>query len=234
MEPSQVVPNTGEALDGFRDLSRAMLKRPWIDEEEDLLRRQYVSKRHGGNAIHTAAQKLSRKSADVLRRAVILGLTRVRSRYRWTEEEIAVVEQNAHKALETIQRKLKPVSPPRVCRTRAAIAHQITNNRFRRCLDGMDKQTLAMALGVSVEQIEVWRRNGLLKATRLPSLDQHKGAKTVYLQAPWFFPAWQIRAFIFRFPGLIDLRRVNQLWLIELMRQGRYQAQIDRDNGFRL
>lgn len=201
-----------------------------MNEDQDrILRECYERNNWGGNAHKQAVNLLGKPSHVVLRRAVQLGLTRVRERWRWTPEEVEVVEKNAHLAVEVIQRKLAKVSPVGFKRTRAAIIRQISHNRFRTNLDGLNHTQLAEALGVATDTLHKWRMEKLIRATRLPSLDDHQGAKEIYLTAPWHYSNVEIRRFIYRFPGMIDLRRVSQLWFIELLRNGEYQAQIDVD-----
>lgn len=199
----------------------------WTPAQDMVLTERYSRNKYGSNAIRVSAKILGVTAGAVYSRAIQLGLIHSRERYRWLQTELDVVENYAHRSLETIQRKLTGVSPHK--RTRTAIANQIARLRLRSSMDGLNHTQLAQALGVAVSTLHKWRQEKLIGATRLPSLDRHKGACDIYLQAPWYYSHKEIERFVFRFPSLIDLRKVDQLWFIELMRNGRYQAAIDKD-----
>jgi transposase-like protein len=199
----------------------------WTPEQDAVFIERYSRNKYGGNANRMIAKAFGVSPNVTYARAVQLGLIHSRERYRWLQTELDVVEKYAHCALETIQRKLTGVSPHK--RTRTAIARQIARLRLRSSLDGLNHTQLAQALGVADSTLHKWRQDKLIKAHRLPSLDQHKGAHDIYLQAPWYYSHMEIKRFVFRFPSLIDLRKVNQLWFIELVRDGRFQATLDKD-----
>jgi hypothetical protein len=198
----------------------------FTEEQDAILRACYAKNKYGNNAHRKAVEQLGLAGSIVLRRAVQLGLTHTRERFRWTDEELEIVEKNAHQAIETIQRKLAAASP--IKRTRAAIVGAIHEGRFRTNLEGLNHSQLSEALGLAVDTLHKYRMAGLIKAAgRLPSLDCHKyrgrrlhSRPEVCLQAPQF---------IYAHPGLIDLGRVAKLWFIDLLRDGRRgQAGIDK------
>jgi hypothetical protein len=80
-------------------------------QQDEVIRKCWAHNAYGHHAAKRAAQLTGLTSSVVQRRATELGLVFSRERCRWTEPELTVVEKNAHLALETIQRKLRLVSP---------------------------------------------------------------------------------------------------------------------------
>jgi hypothetical protein len=207
----------------------------WTSSADTILRDAYRDNRYGSNCLKRAARELTRRGfsatpSSILRRAVCLGLTVVRERYRWSREELDVLEHVAHLSVEHIQKKLAPLAPPGVKRTRAAIIRQIHENRLRTNLDGLNHEHLANALGIAVETLHKYRIEGLIKSHgRLESLDLHKmtGPK-ITLRAPWFYSNEEIRRFVCLNPNLFNLGRVAKEWFIDLLRDGRYEQSIVR------
>jgi hypothetical protein len=189
-------------------------------QQDEIIRKCWEHNAYGHHAAKRAAQ-LSGLSPDVVqRRATQLGLTFTRERYRWTEPELKVVEQNAHLSLDTIQKKLRRgVSPPGVKRTRAAIAGQIHCQRFRTNMDGLNHGPLADALGISPYRLRHLRNGNFITAHRLESLRQACG----YVEEiedenrRWFYQNDDIVRFLFACRGEVDLRKVNQTWLMALL-----------------
>lgn len=210
-------------------------------EEDDTMRRVYSRIKYENNA-YKAVQKLlpNRTPSQIFRRAVELNLIRRRERIRWTEEELRVVEAFAHCAPETIQRKLFGVTPFGIKRTRAAIVSQIHANKFRSNLDGLNLTGLSQAIGLSMETLKNYMQRGMIRAKKLPSLDMHKGKDVT--GSIWFFPTYEIYMFIIRYPGMVDLRRVNQEWFMGIIEwgsrydvdgkiRGRKKAKSEQDGG---
>lgn len=197
-------------------------------EEDETLRSIYKNIKYENNAAKRSYAALpSRTPSQIFRRVAELGLIRRRERYRWTEEELRVVEANAHLALETIQRRLVGITPFGFKRTRSAIASQIHANRFRTTLDGLNFQQLSDAIGISIDTIRRYQAQKMIRGKKIPSIDQHKGKETRE-GVKWFFPNYEIFMFILRHPGMIDLRRVNQDWFLSLVEWG---SRYDSDSG---
>ncbi|MGD0869097.1 MAG: hypothetical protein ABSB88_06070 [Bryobacteraceae bacterium] len=189
-------------------------------QQDEVIRKCWAHNAYGHHAAKRAAE-LTGLTPDVAhRRAAQLGLIFARERYRWTEPELKVVEENAHQSLETIQRKLmRGVSPPGVKRTRTAIASQIHGQRFRTNLDGMNRGPLADALGISIMRLERLQGEGHIKGERMESIRQQCG----YVEEidgdrlRWFYSNEEIVRFLFGCRAELDLRKVNQAWLMGLL-----------------
>ena len=204
----------------------------WSAEEDAKIRAAYARNAYGENALRKAVKAVpSRTSSAVLRRAVELGLTKVRDRYRWSQAEVDALEPIAHMSIERIQKLLAPFAPPGLKRTRGAIARQIHENRFRTNLEGLNHENLAQALGIARDTLHKYRMEGLIRSGgRLESLDLHRGRPVPSFQnQPWFYSNAEIRQFVCRHPNLLDLGPVAREWFIDLLRDGRYEELIARD-----
>ena len=187
--------------------------------QDEIIRKCWEYNAYGHHAAKRAAELTGLTVHVVQRRATHLGLVFTRERYRWTEPELRVVERNAHLALDTIQKKLGFVSPPGVKRTRAAIAGQIALQRFRTNLDGLKHEPLAEALGISKERLHKFRLAGMIAGRRLESIAQACGYREGIRDEHrhWFYQNDDIVRLLFAARGELDLRKVNQLWLIALL-----------------
>jgi hypothetical protein len=187
----------------------------FTEAEDAVIRKCWENNRRGHYAAERAAEALGSTIDIVRRRATELGLIYVRDRIFWTDKELYVVEKYNHLSPERIQEKLRGVSPEGVKRTRSAIVSQIYANKFRGNSDGLILCDLAKALGVSTYMVLCWRTLGWLKGARRATL--REGPTTVKNHA-WFFQNRDIRRFVFTYPGLIDLRKVNQVWFMEMLK----------------
>lgn len=189
-------------------------------QQDEVIQKCWQHNGYGHHAAKRAAQLTGLAVNVVHRRAMELGLVFTRERYRWTEPELRVVEENAHLALETIQKKLaRLVSPPGVKRTRAAIASQIHQQRFRTNMDGSKHGPLAEALGISEQRLRGYRDEGTIVGRRLESLRLACGyvEEIADENRHWFYANDDIVRFLFACHGQIDLAKVNQLWLMGLL-----------------
>jgi hypothetical protein len=191
-------------------------------QQDEIIRKCWDHNSYGHHAAKRAAQMTGLSPSVTHRRAMELGLVFTRERYRWTEPELKCVEENPHLALETIQKRLaRGVSPPGIKRTRAAIAGQIHDQRFRTNMDGLRHGPLADALGISAYTLERFRSSGLIHGERLESLRQACG----YVEdirdenRHWFYHNDQIVLLLFAARGELDLRKVNATWLMGVLEQ---------------
>jgi hypothetical protein len=208
----------------------------WTPDEDERLREAYLHNRHDSGALAQASRSLPRRSRNsILRRATVLGLTKARERYRWSQEELDALEKMAHLSLETIQRRLAPLAPPGVRRTQAAIVQHIHDNRFRTNLSGMNHTQLSEALGMAISSLHKYRIEGLIEGYRLESLDVSRPRAMSFEHQRWFYSNAAIRRFIYRNPGLINLARVSKHWFIDLLRDGKCEKgiQSDREKMYR-
>jgi hypothetical protein len=187
--------------------------------QDEIIRKCWEHNAYGHHAAKRAAELTGLTPSVTHRRAMELGLVFTRERYRWTEQELDVIERNAHQSLETIQRKLRLSSPPGVKRTRAAIARQIHAQRFRTNMDGLKHEPLAQALGISGERLHKLRAATLINGQRLESIREGCGNREAINDEHrhWFYHNDGIVRFLFAARGELDLRKVNQTWLMGLL-----------------
>jgi hypothetical protein len=187
--------------------------------QDEIIRKCWEHNGYGHHAAKRASQLTGLTESVAHRRAMELGLVFTRERHRWTEPELRTVETHAHLALETIQKKLRPVSPEGVKRTRAAIARQIHYQRFRTNLDGLKHQHLADALGISGERLHQFRTREWIVGKRLESVAQACGFRENVLDEHrhWFYSNNEIVRLLFAARGELNLGKVNQTWFMGLL-----------------
>ncbi len=136
--------------------------------------------------------------------AQTLGLARTKDERTWTEKEIQYLESNYHRLhVITMAKHLK--------RTTTAVALKTKRLGIRKCDEGYTVNSLSLALGVDTHKVTRWIERGLLKAARR---NTNRERDVYYLSEV------SVREFIVRYPLEIDVRRVDGLWLIDLLANG--------------
>ncbi len=184
-----------------------------IDER---IREAYLNLRMGDrSAIKTVSWQLGWTSSAVCKRGAELGLARAKERV-WSEREERVLARFGHLAPTGIQRKLAEAG---FSRSVAAIQIKLTRNRIKSNLDGYSACQLADALGVEAKKVLRWIQQGVLKAER-------RGTDRLPQQGGdiWWISDASLRRFILRFPGEIDLARVEKIWFLSLLTKGKLCA----------
>jgi hypothetical protein len=172
-----------------------------LDERaESILRRHYDS---NPETIDALCRVLGVPRYTIKRWAQVLGLARPIDR-NWTEQDIAYLEANFHRLhVSTLARKLK--------RSTTAVALKARRLGIRKCGEGYTLQSLALALGVDVHKVSRWVEQGLIKASR---------RQTDRDRDPYYISEKAVREFIVNYPLEVDTRRVDGLWLIDLLANG--------------
>jgi hypothetical protein len=119
----------------------------------------------------------------------------------WTMQEIAYLEQSLHRLrLAEIARHLG----------RTTIAMQLKAKRLglRKTSEGYTMRGLCLGLGVDHHTVSRWIEAGWLKGTRRHSERERD---------LWYFADQDIRAFVRAHPAEIDPRRVDWLWLVDVL-----------------
>ena len=79
-------------------------------------------------------------------------------------------------------------------------------------MDGQSVTKLAMCFGVDVHSVSRWIKEGLLKAQmRGTQRTERQGGDIYYIRDQW------IRDFIKENIGLIDIRKVDKFWFVDVM-----------------
>jgi hypothetical protein len=132
----------------------------------------------------------------------------------WTKQELHILELNALRTPVVIQRKLKLLGYHRsiygimLKRKRLRLTSQQIKGSARAVAEcfGVDASTVA----------DQWIRKGLLKATR-------RGTARTAQQGgdEWFIKERDIREFIIDNVGIIDFRKVDKFWLVNVLTGGK-------------
>jgi hypothetical protein len=173
----------------------------WRPDEDALLRARYDSRTE---TITDLTRMLRRPRWVVRKRAQELGLARVKE-LRWSAEEVAYLEANYSRY--SIQRLAR-----RMGRTVTAVAVKKKRLGLRKTDEGYTARALAQAFGVDDHKVSGWIRAGLLEATmRGTELE-----RDVY-----YISDDAALRFVRQNPLAFDLRKVDQLWFLDLVLNGR-------------
>lgn len=115
-----------------------------------------------------------------------------------------------------MQRKLAEAG---FARSVTAIQVKVNRNRIKSNLEGYSACQLADALGVEAKKVVRWIQQGVLKAERRGTgrLPQQGGDT-------WWISDASVRRFVLRYPGEIDLARVEKIWFLSLLTNGKLCA----------
>lgn len=167
-------------------------------------------------AINALAARLMRPRWWVSKRALTLGFTSPRFKEpAWAEDEIELLASHADKPLTTIQRVLarngyrRTLTAIVVKRKRIGIGSRDPNY--------YTAHHLARLLGVDPGTVTDWiKREGLTA--------NHRGTKRLPQQGGdmWWISRRKLRSWIGAHAQLVDLRKVERFWFIDLM-MGKYE-----------
>lgn len=183
---------------------------------DGLIREAYLHMRMGDRAaLKTVSWQIGWTRSAVCKRGAELGLARVKER-AWSEREERVLQQFGYLAPSGIQRKLSDAG---FARSVAAIQVKVNRNRIKSNLDGYSACQLADALGVDVKKVLRWIHQGALRAER-------RGTERLPQQGGdiWWIPDMSVRRFVLKFPQEIDLARVEKIWFLNLLTNGKLCA----------
>jgi hypothetical protein len=112
-------------------------------------------------------------------------------------------------------------------RSIAGIQVKLNRDRIKQNLDGYSACGLARALGIDVHKVMGWIRRGLLSAERRGTeRTDRQGGDTQWITQE------AVRRFILRAPEELDLARVEKIWFLDLLTDGKIGEKIDlrKDN----
>jgi len=156
------------------------------------------------------ARKFNIPRWAVYQRALKIGaVTSSHQKKTWTKDEIKILKMNARYSPQTIMRKLKKAG---YARSIASIVLKRKRMRFLSNLKGMSAGLCAEFLGLDLHWVLNYIRQGLLKAEVIRRDREGK--------ANYFIREKDLRQFIINNPDLIDLRKVEKYYFIELVANG--------------
>ena len=187
------------------------------DQADQLIRQVYLSSRDskGMSGIRLLAERLGMPHWALKKRARELGLARTKE-LPWSEPELAILSRYAWMSDERIRLKLKAVG---YTRTVTGIHLKLKRMRFKHDGSFYSANSLAKALGIDPHAVTRWIKSGHLRA-RL------RGTARSPLQNgdSYVIQEKDIRRFILEHPTEIDLRKVDQLWFLDLITNGVVRA----------
>ena len=153
--------------------------------------------------ISLLAQGLGVPRYTVKQWASRLGVARTKE-LPWSAKDVEYLTANYHRySLKTICRNLK--------RTRTAVILKAKRLRIRKSGEGYTVRSLCLALGEDHHKIDGWIDQGLLNAARRQTTRENDF---------YYIREKEVRRFIIENPTKINVRRVDGVWLIDLLANG--------------
>jgi hypothetical protein len=181
-----------------------------------LVRDAYLRQRMGDRAaLNLVSRQLGWTRSAVCKRGAELGVARVKES-AWSDQELEILDRFGHLAPSGVQRKLAGSG---FARSVAAIQVKVNRNRIKSNLDGYSACQLADAMGVDVRKVLRWIQQRALRAERRGTgRTAEQGGDT------WWISDRSVRRFILRCPEEIDLARVEKIWFLNLLTEGKLCA----------
>jgi hypothetical protein len=217
-EPGPVCPaNISSRGEDFAGKAQRRRKYVFNDQADQLIRQVYLSSRDakGMPGIRLLAKRLGMPHWALKKRARALGLARTKE-LPWSESELAILARYAWMSDERIRLKLKSAG---YVRTVTGIHLKLKRMRFKHDGSFYSANSLAAALGIDPHAVTRWIKSGHLKAKlRGTARGPHQNGDTYVIQEK------DVRRFILQHPTEIDLRKVDQLWFLDLITNGLVRA----------
>lgn len=198
----------------------ALAKYKWkykpTPEIDGLIQQAYERQRQGDrSALKVVSRRIGWPANAVSKRGAELGVSRAKEQ-PWSLEEEDILSRFGHLAPSGIQRKLAKAG---FSRSIAGIQVKTVRIRIKRNLDGYSACGLADAFGVDVHKVLAWIHRGLLKAER-------RGTDRTAAQGGdmWWISRREAKRLVLRAPEEIDLARVEKIWFLDLLTEGKLCA----------
>ena len=164
----------------------------------------------GNDPVRRLAERLDLPRWKVTRTAIRLGLIATQKKeLNWSPEELKILESHAHKCPEVIQQHLKKAGYKRSV---TGIILKRKRLRLLQNLKGQSATSLAECFGVDMKTVQRWIRQGLIKTNKRElNRTKQQGGNAYYIKDRW------VRDFIVKYPELIDLRKVEKHWFIDIL-----------------
>jgi hypothetical protein len=138
----------------------------------------------------------------------MLGLARAKET-PWSEDELAIIERWAWMSDERLAVKLKDAG---FSRTKTAISLKVKRMRFKQNTPYYSATGLASAFGTDSHVITRWIRQGHLRAQRRGTERAENQGGDMHL-----IHENDVRRFCLENPMEFDLRKVDQVWFMDLI-----------------
>ena len=164
----------------------------------------------GNGEVRELARSLCLPRWRVSRWALELGVReRCAKEPPWSDTELQILERWTHLCLERIQIRLKKAG---FARSLNGIILKKKRMRFRACDNGYTANALAGCFNVDPKTITRWIEAGHLKAERRGTARQEVQGGDM-----WWIKEKDIRRFIIESVALIDIRKVDKFWLVDIL-----------------
>src|ERR1019366_9883518 len=188
-------------------------KYAFTDQIDQVIREVYFNHRDAKKrpGIRLLAKKVGMPHWALKKRARELGLAPTKE-LPWSEAELRILARYAWMSDERIRLKLKSAG---YARTVTAIHLKLKRMRFKHDGSFYSASGLAQALGIDSHAVTRWIKSGHLKAKLRGTARTEQQNGDIYL-----IHEKDVRRFILEHPTDIDLRRVDQIWFLDLITNG--------------
>jgi hypothetical protein len=212
---SQSQPVCNATLCVARESVRVQSRRKYVftDQIDQLIREIYLNHRDAKtrHGIRLLSKKVGMPHWALKKRARELGLARTKE-LPWSERELEILARYAWMSDDRIRLKLKAAG---YARTVTGIHLKLKRMRFKHDGSFYSASGLAQALGIDSHAVARWIKSGHLKAKRRGTARTEQQNGDIYL-----IHEKDVRRFILEHPTEIDLRKVDQIWFIDLITKG--------------
>jgi hypothetical protein len=217
--PSQSQPVCAATLSVARDRVKVQSRRKYVftDQIDQLIRESYLNHQDSKTrpGIPLLAKRVGIPHWALKKRARELGLARTKE-LPWSEAELGILARYAWMSDERIRLKLKAA---RYNRTVTGIHLKLKRMRFKHDGSFYSAYSLAQALGIDPHAVTRWIKSGRLKAKfRGTARGPQQNGDSYLIQEK------DVRRFILEHPTDVDLRKVDQLWFLDLITNGLVRA----------
>lgn len=179
-------------------------------EIEERIRRTFRTST-GNGEVRELARSLGIPRWRISRWALELGVReRLAKEPDWSPAELAILERFSHQCLQRIQLRLKKAGYKR---SENAILLKKKRMRFHPSDNGYSANSLAGCFNVDPKVVTRWIEAGYLKAERRGTARQECQGGDM-----WWISPRAVRDFVHENVGLIDIRKVDKFWFVDLMR----------------
>lgn len=130
----------------------------------------------------------------------------------WSSKELLILKHKAHLHPEVIQRHLNKA---RFKRSVTGIILKRRRMRMLANLDGYSARQLAEGFGIDSKSIAKWIEKDLLQSIRRGTKRTERQGGDIY-----YIPEKSVRKFIIENTGLIDIRKVDKFWFVDIVANG--------------
>ena len=199
--------------------SKGLNRRKYVftDQIDQIIREIYLNHRNAKTrpGIPLLAKKVGMPHWALKKRARELGLARTKE-LPWSEAELGILARYAWMSDERIRLKLKAAG---YSRTVTGIHLKLKRMSFKHDGSFYSAYSLAQALGIDPHAVTRWIKSGHLKAkNRGTARGPQQNGDSYLIQEK------DVRRFILEHPTDIDLRKVDQIWFIDLITNGSVRA----------